>query len=62
VLTQSRDCTVISRSGRVVTVAGVEGLVVVDTPDAVLVVPANRSQLVKAVVDQLNADGRVDLL
>ena len=55
VLTQSRDCTVISRSGRVVAVAGVDGLVVVDTPDAVLVVPADRSQLVKDVVDQLKA-------
>jgi mannose-1-phosphate guanylyltransferase len=62
VLTQSRDCTVIARSGRVVTVAGIEGLVVVDTQDAVLVVPADRSQLVKDVVDQLNAAGRHDIL
>jgi mannose-1-phosphate guanylyltransferase len=62
VLTEARDCTVISRSGRVVTVAGVEGLVVVDTPDAVLVVPASRSQLVKDVVDQLNAEGRDEIL
>ncbi|MGA7987354.1 MAG: sugar phosphate nucleotidyltransferase [Candidatus Dormiibacterota bacterium] len=62
VLTQSRECTVISRSGRVVTVAGVDGLVVVDTPDAVLVVPADRSQLVKDVVDQLNSNGRDELL
>jgi mannose-1-phosphate guanylyltransferase len=62
VLTASRDSTVVARSGRVVAVAGVEGLVVVDTPDAVLVVPANRSQLVKEVVDQLNAAGRDEVL
>jgi mannose-1-phosphate guanylyltransferase len=62
VLTESRDCTVVARSGRVVAVAGVEGLVVVDTPDAVLVVPAGRSQLVKEVVDQLNAAGRDEVL
>jgi len=62
VLTESRDCAVVARSGRVVVVAGVEGLVVVDTPDAVLVVPAARSQLVKEVVDQLRADAHDDVL
>ncbi len=60
--TSSRDCTVIARSGRVVAIAGVEGLVVVDTPDAVLVVPASRSQLVKDVVEQLKAGGRDEVL
>jgi mannose-1-phosphate guanylyltransferase len=62
VVTASRDCTVVARSGRIVSIAGVEGLVVVDTPDALLVVPASRSQLVKEVVDQLNAAGRDDVL
>jgi mannose-1-phosphate guanylyltransferase len=61
-VTASRDCTVIARSGRVVAVAGVEGLVVIDTPDAVLVVPAARSQLVKEVVDELAGDGRDEVL
>ena len=58
----ARDCTVVSRSGRVVAVAGVDGLVVVDTPDAVLVVPADQSQLVKEVVDQLRAAAHDDVL
>ena len=49
-------------SGRIVAVAGVDGLVVVDTPDAVLVVPRDRSQLVKEVVEQLQAAGRDELL
>jgi mannose-1-phosphate guanylyltransferase/mannose-6-phosphate isomerase len=62
VMTASRDCTVVARSGRLVAVAGVEGLVVVDTPDAVLVVPADRSQLVKEIVDKLSTDGRNDVL
>ncbi len=57
-LTSARGCTVIARSGRIVAVAGVDGLVVVDTPDAVLVVPAARSQLVKDVVEQLHRSGR----
>ncbi len=62
VLTSARGCTVIARSGRVVAVAGAEGLVVVDTPDAVLVVPAERSQLVKDVVDQIHRSGRDEVL
>jgi Mannose-6-phosphate isomerase len=62
VMTASRDCTVVARSGRLVAVAGIDGLVVVDTPDAVLVVPADRSQLVREVVDKLSTDGRSDVL
>ena len=62
IVTASRDCTVVARSGRLVVVAGVEGLVVVDTPDSVLVVPAARSQLVKEVVDKLSTEGRNDVL
>jgi len=62
VVTASRGCTVVARSGRVVAVAGVDGLVVVDTPDALLIVPATRSQLVKEVVDQLKAAGHDDVL
>ncbi len=52
---------VVARSGRLVAVVGVEDLVVVDTPDALLVVPRGRAQEVKAVVDRLAALGRDDL-
>ena len=62
ITTSAHGCTVVSRSGRIVAVAGVDGLVVIDTPDAVLVVPSERSQLVKAIVDQLDASGRDELL
>jgi mannose-1-phosphate guanylyltransferase len=62
ITTDARGCTVVSRSGRVVAVAGVDNLVVIDTPDAVLVVPSDQAQLVKVIVDQLQASGRDELL
>jgi mannose-1-phosphate guanylyltransferase/mannose-6-phosphate isomerase len=58
----SHDCTVIARGGRLVTVVGGESLVVVDTPDALLVVPADQSQRVKDAVEQLRAADRDDVL
>lgn len=47
---------------RVVTLVGVEGLVVVETDDAMLVVPRERAQAVRAAVELLRAEGRHDLL
>ena len=58
----SRDCLVDSRGGRLVAVVGAEGLVVVDTGDAVLVVPAGRVQGVRSVVERLRALGRDEVL
>jgi mannose-1-phosphate guanylyltransferase len=55
-------CLVESRGGRLVAVVGASGLIVVDTGDAVLVVPADRVQGVRAVVERLRALGRGDLL
>ena len=62
-LVVSRDSTglVVPGGGRVVAVVGLEDVVVVDTPDAVLVVAKNRAQDVKAVVDSLTGRGRADL-
>jgi len=62
ILASSRNCTVVSKSGRVVAVAGVDGIVVIDTPDAVLVIRSDQSQLVKSIVDELRAAQRNDLL
>ena len=45
-----------------VAVLGVEGLVVVRTGDAVLVLPRERAQEVRRVVEALEAAGRTDLL
>lgn len=47
--------------GRLVAVVGVEGVVVVDTPDAVLVTTREHAQDVKKIVDELKATGRADL-
>jgi mannose-1-phosphate guanylyltransferase / mannose-6-phosphate isomerase len=51
------------RSQRLVSLVGVSDLVVVETPDAVLVAHKDQAQQVKAVVDQLNAnkDPRAEL-
>jgi mannose-1-phosphate guanylyltransferase len=58
----AHGCTVVARSGRIVAVAGINGIVVIDTPDAVLVVPADQAQLVKVIVDGLQASRRDELL
>jgi mannose-1-phosphate guanylyltransferase len=62
ILASARNCTVVSRSGRIVAVAGLDGIVVIDTPDAVLVIPADQAQLVRTIVDELKASERNELL
>ncbi len=61
VLVDCDDCLVQS-GGRMVAVVGVRDLVVVETPDAVLVCPRGRAQDVRRVVDALAGEGREDLL
>jgi mannose-1-phosphate guanylyltransferase len=62
-LVLAKDATgvVIPGSGRTVAVLGLDDIVVVDTPDAVLVTTRARAQDVKALVDLLKATGRADL-
>ncbi len=48
--------------GKIVALVGVEGLVVVDTPDALLIAAKDRSEEVKEVVDRLRREEREDLL
>ncbi|WP_166133242.1 mannose-1-phosphate guanylyltransferase [Nocardioides ochotonae] len=52
---------VIPRGGRMVAVVGLDDIVVVDTPDAVLVTTRARAQQVKQVVSGLQHAGRGDL-
>jgi mannose-1-phosphate guanylyltransferase len=52
---------VVPAGGRRVAVVGLDDVVVVDTPDALLVTTRGRAQDVKAVVDALKAQGRTDL-
>lgn len=57
----SRDNTIYADDGTVA-VVGVEGLVVVRTDDAVLVIPRERSQDVREIVAHLKAEKRDELL
>ncbi len=56
------DRNVVVSEGPVVSLIGVQDLVVVATPDAVLVVPADQAQKVKAVVEELEKRGWDDVL
>ena len=52
---------VVAGTGRVISVVGLDDIVVVDTPDALLVTSRSRAQDVKQVVSRLQQDGRSDL-
>ena len=52
---------VVPRSGRLVAVVGLDDVVVVDTPDALLVTTRARAQEVKHVVAGSEETGRADL-
>jgi mannose-1-phosphate guanylyltransferase len=54
------NCVVLSEGERLVAAVGLRGLCVVDAGDALLVVPRDRAQDVRAVVDALRAKGRTD--
>lgn len=60
-LIDTKNSTVYAQS-RTVTVVGVSDLVVVETPDAVLVCPKDRAQDVKKIVETLKQQGREELL
>jgi len=56
-LLDSVDSYIYSSPGRLVAAVGLEGFVVVDTPDALLICPKNRAQMVRDLVERLNAEG-----
>jgi mannose-1-phosphate guanylyltransferase/mannose-6-phosphate isomerase len=58
VLTTHSHNTLVHASSRLVSLVGVSDLIVVETPDAVLVADKARSQDVKCIVDQLKAAKR----
>jgi mannose-1-phosphate guanylyltransferase len=61
VLARETTGLVIPGSGRTVAVLGLDDIVVVDTPDALLVTTRAHAQDVKVLVDLLKATGRADL-
>ena len=58
VLTTDSQNNLVLATSRLVSLVGVRDLMVVETPDAVLVTERSRSQDVKTIVDQLHAQGR----
>jgi mannose-1-phosphate guanylyltransferase len=53
---------VVASSGRIITLLGVENIVVVDTPDALLITTKEHAQDVKQVVDHMRDQGLEELL
>ncbi|MBN9238714.1 MAG: mannose-1-phosphate guanylyltransferase [Micrococcales bacterium 70-64] len=62
VLADSSTGVVVSQSDRLISLIGVTDIVVVDTPDALLVTTTAHAQRVKAVVDALKVSGSNDVL
>ena len=59
---ESHDCVVWSETSRVIALIGQENTVVVDTPDALLIINRDRAQDVKRLVDELKKLQRSDLI
>jgi mannose-1-phosphate guanylyltransferase len=62
VLADASTGVVVSQSGRLISLIGVTDIVIVDTPDALLVTTTANAQRVKSVVDALKLSGRDDVL
>jgi len=58
ILLDSVDSYVYTSSGRLVAAVGLEGWILVDTPDALLICPKDRAQAVREIVEQLKAQGQ----
>jgi mannose-1-phosphate guanylyltransferase len=58
-LRETEGLVVVPNSGRLVAALGVRDLIIVDTPDAVLVCPRDRAQEVKHLVDELKNLGEL---
>ncbi len=59
---ESRDCLVHSASGKLVALVGVEDLIVVETPDVVLVCRKDKAEDVKQIVEELRRNGPPEYL
>ena len=59
---ETTDTMVFSRSEHLIATVGVEHLIVVDTPDAVLITTPERAEQVREVVQRLRDNEREDKL
>lgn len=55
--TGAQGCILIGEGGRLVTVMGAKDMVVVDTPDALLVMPKSEAANMKQLIEKLKRDG-----
>ena len=62
VLSDASSGIVISQTGRVISLIGIQNVVVVDTPDALLVTTSENAQRVKSVVEALRLTGSTEVL
>lgn len=62
VLSDAASGILVSQTTRVISLVGVQDIVVVDTPDALLVTTVEHAQRVKGVVESLKLTGRGDVL
>ena len=62
VLADSSTGVVFAEGKRIISLIGVKDIVVVDTPDALLVTTTEHAQRVKSVVDALKVSGRTEVL
>ena len=62
VLSDESSGIVVSDTGRLIALIGVQDIVVVDTPDALLVTTAEHAQRVKDAVNSLKKNGDTDVL
>jgi mannose-1-phosphate guanylyltransferase len=58
-LRETEGLVVVPNSGRLVAALGIRDLIIVDTPDAVLICPRERAQEVKHLVDELKDRGEL---
>jgi len=62
VLSDKSNGILVSETGRLVALIGLEDVIVVDTPDALLVTTKEHAQRVKNLVDSLKSTGHSDVL
>lgn len=62
VLADASSGIVVSQTNRIISLIGVRDIIVVDTPDALLVTTSANAQRVKSVVDALKLSGRSEVL
>ncbi len=54
--------SIIYGNGRLITTIGMDGFIVADTPDALLICPKEKAQSVKEIVELLNERGMTEYI